>query len=68
MTHRDHDEMDNWPIEAQKEIRRLRSECAQMRIQRNEARQELANRQRSVRGEALFQASRVLGAQPDEAE
>lgn len=33
---------DSWPIEAQQEIRRLRTESANYRIQRNAARQELA--------------------------
>ena len=36
---------DTWPIEAQQEIKRLRVESAGYRIQRNAARQELAEAQ-----------------------
>ncbi|TXI37725.1 MAG: hypothetical protein E6Q56_10130 [Mycobacterium sp.] len=39
---------DRWPISAQRELRRLRSECARVRIQRNEARQELDRLRRAV--------------------
>lgn len=43
---------DDWPIEAQREIKRLRSECARYRIARNEARQELAELKRRLQPEA----------------
>ncbi|WP_155948784.1 hypothetical protein [Mycobacterium sp. URHB0044] len=33
---------DDWPIEAQVEVQKLRAECAKHRIDRNKARAELA--------------------------
>ncbi|MDQ1308603.1 MAG: hypothetical protein QG671_4438 [Actinomycetota bacterium] len=44
----DHVESDVWPVSAQRELRRLRSECARVRIQRNEARQELGRLRRAA--------------------
>lgn len=40
---------DEWPIEAQHEVQRLRAECARHRIERNKARQELENLQAEIR-------------------
>lgn len=56
---------DTWPIEAQVEIKRLRSESANYRIQRNAARQELAalrERLGDDRPEGLLSAGQTYAA------